>query len=86
MFEQVGHIPAPVTRRTWLLSATVSGFRVKDVRMGLWNILPQLRKAAESRCVVWGTLHGGPERPVCVVVKRNHGFCGDILCTPIKLA
>lgn len=41
-----------------------SGFRVKDTRKGLWNLLPQLRKATEASHMSGVSLHGSLEATV----------------------
>ena len=63
--------PAPVTAnsRTWQLQSRGSGFRVKNQRSELWNLLPCLRKAAEARRVSGVSLNGGLEKPLHEAVK-----------------
>ena len=62
IIEQEGCIPAPVSSRTWQLQLHGSGFRVKDIRKGLWDPPCRPRKAAEARYV--------SERSHCVKLRR----------------
>lgn len=65
---------APANNRTWQLWPCGSGYRVKDTRKGLWNLLLWLGKGKKARHVSGVSLHGGLERPLCNAMKVKPGL------------
>lgn len=47
--EGGGHGPAPAGSRSCQILSLDSGFSVKDIRNGLWNLPPQLRRTIEAK-------------------------------------
>ena len=75
VFELGDQVPAQERRRIWQLQPCGSGFRVKNTRKGLWDLLLWLRKATEVRCVSGLFLHEGSEKPLSETVKMKLGLC-----------
>lgn len=51
-----------------------SSVLIKDTVKGLWNLLQQLKKARETRCVTEESLHCGLKRPLREAVKVRPGL------------
>ena len=68
----MGYVPAQASCRTWQLWTHNSS--TENRWKGLWNLHPQLRKAAEARHCQWLSLNWIRERLLCKAVKLKPGM------------